>query len=210
MSPLLSTPSFRAFLPYLASSGRSSSAGGRKKLTPFNKFMQTETARLKEEKPELDNKERCVRARSTWPRSRARRLTRASTQVQDGHRELEQAKGKGGSVSVTSCVMPPRLAFLCIFSFFSSENTETETTHGSHPSAFLPVIEQSSISLSVLLLSGPLVYIYYGFSHAYAAVIYANSMGCHGSPSRKTSCQFVRCDVASNMYRRVRTSTGRT
>ena len=36
------------------------STGGRKKLTPFNKFMQTETARLKEEQPELDNKERCV------------------------------------------------------------------------------------------------------------------------------------------------------
>ena len=29
-------------------------------MTDFNKFMQTETARLKEEKPELDNKERCV------------------------------------------------------------------------------------------------------------------------------------------------------
>ena len=35
-----------------------SSTGGRKKLTPFNKFMQTETARLKEEQPDLDNKER--------------------------------------------------------------------------------------------------------------------------------------------------------
>lgn len=40
--------------------GRSSSSGGRKKLTPFNKFMQTETARLKEENPDLDSKERCA------------------------------------------------------------------------------------------------------------------------------------------------------
>ncbi|KIP11774.1 hypothetical protein PHLGIDRAFT_440316 [Phlebiopsis gigantea 11061_1 CR5-6] len=46
---------------------RRSSSAGRKKLTPFNKFMQSETARLKEEKPELNNKERCVRAHFLAP-----------------------------------------------------------------------------------------------------------------------------------------------
>ncbi|EKM61417.1 uncharacterized protein PHACADRAFT_247984 [Phanerochaete carnosa HHB-10118-sp] len=45
---------------------RASASGGRKKLTPFNKFMQTETARLKEEKPELDNKERFKMVIDNW------------------------------------------------------------------------------------------------------------------------------------------------
>lgn len=39
------------------------SAGGRKKLTPFNKFMQTEVARLKEQDPNMPHKERSV---ATW------------------------------------------------------------------------------------------------------------------------------------------------
>ena len=39
------------------------SAGGRKKLTPFNKFMQTEVARLKEQDPNMPHKERSV---TTW------------------------------------------------------------------------------------------------------------------------------------------------
>lgn len=34
--------------------------GGKKKLTEFNKFMQTEIARLKEENPEMPHRERCV------------------------------------------------------------------------------------------------------------------------------------------------------
>lgn len=54
----------RAILPLNASHVGRSSSGGRKKLTPFNKFMQTETARLKEEQPDLDSKERyaCMRS----------------------------------------------------------------------------------------------------------------------------------------------------
>ncbi|KAI0027966.1 Sec1-like protein [Vararia minispora EC-137] len=43
-----------------------SSGGPRKKLTPFNKFMQTELARLKEEKPELSHQERFKLATSNW------------------------------------------------------------------------------------------------------------------------------------------------
>ncbi len=34
-------------------------AGGRKKLTEFNKFMQTEVARLKQENPDMPHKDRC-------------------------------------------------------------------------------------------------------------------------------------------------------
>lgn len=45
---------------------RSSSSAGRKKLTPFNRFMQTETARLKQEMPELDNKERFKQVIDNW------------------------------------------------------------------------------------------------------------------------------------------------
>ncbi|KAI0347980.1 hypothetical protein BDW22DRAFT_1350103 [Trametopsis cervina] len=45
---------------------RKTSAGGRKKLTPFNKFMQTETARLKEENPDLDSKERFKLVIDNW------------------------------------------------------------------------------------------------------------------------------------------------
>lgn len=39
---------------------RPTEKGGKKKLTEFNKFMQTEIARLKEENPDLPHKERCV------------------------------------------------------------------------------------------------------------------------------------------------------
>ncbi|MFJ2812641.1 hypothetical protein [Streptomyces sp. NPDC087294] len=43
------------------------SAGGRgKKLTAFNKFMQTELARLKEEAPELAHQERFKLATANW------------------------------------------------------------------------------------------------------------------------------------------------
>ncbi|TCD62502.1 hypothetical protein EIP91_006798 [Steccherinum ochraceum] len=40
--------------------------GGKKKLTPFNKFMQTEIARLKEEKPEIPHKERFKMVVDNW------------------------------------------------------------------------------------------------------------------------------------------------
>ena len=42
--------------------GKTSSAGGRKKLTDFNKFMQTEVARLKQENPDMPHKDRCAPA----------------------------------------------------------------------------------------------------------------------------------------------------
>jgi len=40
--------------------------GGKKKLTPFNKFMQTELARLKEEKPDVPHKERFKLVIENW------------------------------------------------------------------------------------------------------------------------------------------------
>ncbi|RDB29321.1 hypothetical protein Hypma_016008 [Hypsizygus marmoreus] len=44
----------------------SGGAGGKKKLTPFNKFMQTEMARLKEDEPDITHKERFKLATSNW------------------------------------------------------------------------------------------------------------------------------------------------
>jgi len=40
--------------------------GGKKKLTEFNKFMQTEIARLKEENPDLPHKERFKQVVDNW------------------------------------------------------------------------------------------------------------------------------------------------
>jgi len=37
---------------------RSSGGGGRKKLTAYNKFMQTEMARLKEDEPDMSHQDR--------------------------------------------------------------------------------------------------------------------------------------------------------
>jgi len=45
---------------------KSSGGGGRKKLTAFNKFMQTEMARLKEHQPDISHKERFKLATSNW------------------------------------------------------------------------------------------------------------------------------------------------
>ncbi|KAF7791609.1 hypothetical protein EIP86_002626 [Pleurotus ostreatoroseus] len=53
---------------------RRASTGGRKKLTPFNKFMQTETARLKEEQPELDNKERFRMVIDNWNKQKEKQM----------------------------------------------------------------------------------------------------------------------------------------
>ncbi|KAI0803181.1 hypothetical protein BC629DRAFT_1591268 [Irpex lacteus] len=49
-----------------AQAKKKKSGGGKKRLTPFNKFMQTETARLKEEKPDLDSKERFKLVIENW------------------------------------------------------------------------------------------------------------------------------------------------
>ncbi|PIL31392.1 transcription factor [Ganoderma sinense ZZ0214-1] len=46
--------------------GKTSSAGGRKKLTEFNKFMQTEVARLKQENPDMPHKDRFKLVIDNW------------------------------------------------------------------------------------------------------------------------------------------------
>ncbi|KAG5652574.1 hypothetical protein H0H81_004534 [Sphagnurus paluster] len=43
-----------------------SGAGGKKKLTAFNKFMQSEMARLKEDEPDISHQERFKMATSNW------------------------------------------------------------------------------------------------------------------------------------------------
>ncbi|KAG1774001.1 hypothetical protein EV702DRAFT_1200730 [Suillus placidus] len=40
--------------------------GGRKKLSAFNKFMQTEMARLKEDEPDMSHQDRFKLATSNW------------------------------------------------------------------------------------------------------------------------------------------------
>ncbi|KIK70534.1 hypothetical protein GYMLUDRAFT_32563 [Collybiopsis luxurians FD-317 M1] len=45
---------------------KSRGGGGKKKLTPFNKFMQTEMARLKEEEPDISHQDRFKMATSNW------------------------------------------------------------------------------------------------------------------------------------------------
>ncbi|KAI0316485.1 hypothetical protein OF83DRAFT_1172843 [Amylostereum chailletii] len=45
---------------------KSSGGGGRKKLTAYNKFMQTEMARLKETQPDITHQERFKLATSNW------------------------------------------------------------------------------------------------------------------------------------------------
>ncbi|MFI6609963.1 hypothetical protein [Streptomyces sp. NPDC050507] len=42
------------------------SSNGRPKLTAFNKFMQTELARLEEARPELEHQERFKSASENW------------------------------------------------------------------------------------------------------------------------------------------------
>ncbi|TFY82859.1 hypothetical protein EWM64_g1161 [Hericium alpestre] len=45
---------------------KSSGGGGRKKLTAYNKFMQTEMARLKVDQPEILHQDRFKLATSNW------------------------------------------------------------------------------------------------------------------------------------------------
>ncbi|KAG2138698.1 uncharacterized protein EDB93DRAFT_1090405 [Suillus bovinus] len=45
---------------------KSSGFGGRKKLSAFNKFMQTEMARLKEEEPDMSHQDRFKLATANW------------------------------------------------------------------------------------------------------------------------------------------------
>ncbi len=51
-----SSPTNITWLTYGAA--RSSGGGGRKKLTAYNKFMQTEMARLKEDEPDMSHQAR--------------------------------------------------------------------------------------------------------------------------------------------------------
>ncbi|KAH9932006.1 uncharacterized protein BXZ73DRAFT_101386 [Epithele typhae] len=46
-------------------------AGNRKKLTEFNKFMQTEVARLKEENPDMPHRERFKKVIDNWNKQKA-------------------------------------------------------------------------------------------------------------------------------------------
>ncbi|KAH9949387.1 hypothetical protein B0H21DRAFT_728726 [Amylocystis lapponica] len=50
----------------VASGKKKKSGGGRKKLTDFNKFMQTEVARLKEEDPGMPHKDRFKLVIENW------------------------------------------------------------------------------------------------------------------------------------------------
>ncbi|RPD57127.1 hypothetical protein L226DRAFT_528444 [Lentinus tigrinus ALCF2SS1-7] len=45
---------------------KTSNAGSRKKLTEFNKFMQTEVARLKQENPDMPHKDRFKLVINNW------------------------------------------------------------------------------------------------------------------------------------------------
>ncbi|KAF8433523.1 hypothetical protein L210DRAFT_3556365 [Boletus edulis BED1] len=47
-----------------------SGGGGRKKLSAFNKFMQSEMARLKESDPDIPHQERFKRATSNWKKAK--------------------------------------------------------------------------------------------------------------------------------------------
>ncbi|KAI0364080.1 hypothetical protein BV20DRAFT_983413 [Pilatotrama ljubarskyi] len=56
---------------------KSSSAGGRKKLTDFNKFMQTEVARLKEENPDMPHKDRFKLVIDNWNKQKEAKSDRS-------------------------------------------------------------------------------------------------------------------------------------
>jgi len=49
---------------------RSSGGGGRKKLSAYNKFMQTEMARLKADEPDMLHQDRFKLATSNWKTSK--------------------------------------------------------------------------------------------------------------------------------------------
>ncbi|KDQ63187.1 hypothetical protein JAAARDRAFT_119170, partial [Jaapia argillacea MUCL 33604] len=46
------------------------SGGGKKKLSAFNKFMQQEMARLKEEEPDIPHQERFKLATTNWNKAK--------------------------------------------------------------------------------------------------------------------------------------------
>ncbi|KAK7465554.1 hypothetical protein VKT23_005529 [Stygiomarasmius scandens] len=52
-----------------AKKSKSTGGGKRKKLTPFNKFMQSEMARLKEEEPDMPHQDRFKVATGNWKKA---------------------------------------------------------------------------------------------------------------------------------------------
>jgi hypothetical protein len=75
----------------MLSPAKSSSGGGRKKLTPFNKFMQTELARLKEDKPDITHQERCATISVMFGRFTDRASCAPQVQARDD--QLEDSEG---------------------------------------------------------------------------------------------------------------------
>ncbi|KIO06938.1 hypothetical protein M404DRAFT_998370 [Pisolithus tinctorius Marx 270] len=53
----------------------SGGGGGKKKLTVFNKFMQSEMARLKETEPNMTHQERFKQATANWKKAKAKPAT---------------------------------------------------------------------------------------------------------------------------------------
>ncbi|EDR15851.1 uncharacterized protein LACBIDRAFT_301226 [Laccaria bicolor S238N-H82] len=49
---------------------KAKSGGGKKKLTAFNKFMQSEMARLKDDEPDISHQERFKLATSNWKKAK--------------------------------------------------------------------------------------------------------------------------------------------
>ncbi|KAJ3477032.1 hypothetical protein NLI96_g10740 [Meripilus lineatus] len=66
----------QADAPKKAKSGRKT-GGGRKKLTEFNKFMQTEIARLKEENPDMPHRDRFKLVVDNWNKKKDKELARS-------------------------------------------------------------------------------------------------------------------------------------
>ncbi|KAI6136211.1 hypothetical protein F5141DRAFT_996218 [Pisolithus sp. B1] len=54
---------------------KSSGGGGKKKLSAFNKFMQSEMARLKETEPNMPHQERFKQATTNWKKAKEKPVT---------------------------------------------------------------------------------------------------------------------------------------
>ncbi|KAI6112433.1 hypothetical protein EDD16DRAFT_1484692 [Pisolithus croceorrhizus] len=54
---------------------KSSGGGGKKKLSAFNRFMQSEMARLKETEPNMPHQERFKQATANWKKAKEKPAT---------------------------------------------------------------------------------------------------------------------------------------
>lgn len=54
---------------------KSSAGGGKKKLSAFNKFMQSELARLKDTDPDMPHQERFKQATANWKKAKDKATT---------------------------------------------------------------------------------------------------------------------------------------